>query len=519
MTVETTDLRNDFVATAGQTEITFTLRIFEDTDLELYVDGVKQTLTTDYTVAIDADPNNGGTITMTSAFAGGEEIAVVRAIPATQTADYTAFGKFPAETHERRLDVLTVLIQQILEAQARSLKYPISSDNSALEIPDPQAGYFWRWKSDLSGLENVSINDVTGIAVTPFAETLLDDSDAATFRTTLGVLAAAVFGTGADTYLRRNAGDTAWEAKSAAQVSDDLIVSRDWRGRNAIINGACQVAQISAPSISGSYQYAAVDMFAAKADGTPSAGTIAQAETTLLGRSGFALHVSGLTTGAGGAVYSRMRIESKDVRRFVNQAATFSCNVYHDVGSAVDYTITINKADAEDDFSTVTQIATSAAATSVADTTATQISLAVADMGDCSNGVEIVVSAACGAVTTKNFYTNEWQLEPGEVVTDFERESFAETLAKCQRYYHAATGFAIIFSGNVTSGGDYYAVTQFPVEMRVTPTTGVTSSAVTNFPGAVGTVVATKKYIRENRLASGTGVGIYASAYTASARL
>lgn len=46
---------------------------------------------------------------------------IVRDVPATQAIDYLANDAFPAETHEKGLDKLTVLAQQLATKLARAL--------------------------------------------------------------------------------------------------------------------------------------------------------------------------------------------------------------------------------------------------------------------------------------------------------------------------------------------------------------------------------------------------------------
>ncbi|PIR00044.1 MAG: hypothetical protein COV66_08050 [Nitrospinae bacterium CG11_big_fil_rev_8_21_14_0_20_45_15] len=266
------------------------------------------------------------------------------------------------------------------------------------------------------------------------------------------------------------AGKVSWDTDYAALA--DLIDSRFMMaGKNAIINGACQVAQRPAPNISGSYQYGKVDRIAAKADGTPTAGTISQSETTLLGSSGYASHLSGVSTGAGGAMYWRYRIESRDVQRFISQAGIFSAKVYHNVGSAQNFTITINKANAKDDFSAVTLISASGNL-SVEDATETAIEFAVADLASCGNGIEIIVKCDCGAVTTKDFYLADLQFEKGNVATELEPRPIALEFAMCQRYYqqYGEGSNEMLGTSAVHSATTAFVIIPFQTTMRTTPT-------------------------------------------------
>lgn len=176
---------------------------------------------------------------------------------------------------------------------------------------------------------------------------------------------------------------------------------------NKFINGACRVASDGGPvSISGSYQESEVSGISVKAGGTPTNGTADLVKTSSVGTSGYALQVTDLTTGAGGTVDYRFRFNSVDSRDLVNSSAVFQCAVLQNTGSSKTYTISIYKANAEDDFSGTTLISASSG-DSVSDLTNTVIFHSVSDMGDCSNGIEVVVTCGCGAVTTKDFYIND----------------------------------------------------------------------------------------------------------------
>ncbi len=204
--------------------------------------------------------------------------------------------------------------------------------------------------------------------------------------------------------------------------------------RNAIINGNGMVQQRASVTLSTSAQYG-IDRWAAYASGTTvSSGIFGQSTSGPIGRTGYGIALTNATITGTGTVYFRYRIEAKDALKFMNQPAVFSCLVYHDVGSTVNYTVTMNKPSSTADvFSPVTAIGSFV--TSVASGTSTRLSFAVTDMGACGNGIEILISATCGGITTKNFYLTEAQFELGTVATAFEYRPFQQELALCQRYY------------------------------------------------------------------------------------
>ena len=86
-----------------------------------------QVLSTNYTVSGAGNPA-GGTVTMSVAPASGVTLVILRNAPLTQLVDYQPNDPFPAETHERALDQLTMESQQLNEAINRSIK--LSSTNT-----------------------------------------------------------------------------------------------------------------------------------------------------------------------------------------------------------------------------------------------------------------------------------------------------------------------------------------------------------------------------------------------------
>lgn len=98
--------------------------------------GVETTLAlnTDYTVTGAGAPA-GGSLTTTVAYAAGGTLTVVRDVPLTQETDYGDGDSFPAESHERALDKLTMIGQQHAETLARALVLSVGTAGSAT-LPD-----------------------------------------------------------------------------------------------------------------------------------------------------------------------------------------------------------------------------------------------------------------------------------------------------------------------------------------------------------------------------------------------
>src|SRR6185312_6359100 len=205
--------------------------------------------------------------------------------------------------------------------------------------------------------------------------------------------------------------------------------------RNYLINGGAGVAQKTATvTLTTSAKYGQVDQCAMWASGgSVSAGTLTQNTSATVGRTGNAARAAGVTLTGSGQISWRYRVESVDAVNLKNQSGSFQIMVMHDVGISVNYTIIIRKPTASDNYASTTVISTSSAIP-VASGTATQLTAPGISLGDVSNGIEIEIQAACGAITTKNFDFTEWQLEEGDNCTTFVRRLYEEELRNCRRY-------------------------------------------------------------------------------------
>jgi hypothetical protein len=141
-----------------------------------------KTITTHYTLTA---PGDTGTVTFLTAPASGETVTIVRTMDMTQSTDYTAGGGLSSGTVEATDDRQLMQIQEIAERVSRAPKLRQSTASATPIFPEPVANNLIGWNSGGTDLMNVS-SVVPTANVSAFIETLLDDTNAATARTTLG---------------------------------------------------------------------------------------------------------------------------------------------------------------------------------------------------------------------------------------------------------------------------------------------------------------------------------------------
>jgi hypothetical protein len=234
MTVANSTARTSAVGTntAGQ-EIPFLFPVTDSSELvvkaRLTSTGAKTplALTTDYTVSVTGD--TGGTVTMVAAWANTYEIWINRDTSKTQTLDLEHGGAFSAENLEDALDKNTKLNINQADQLARAMYVP-DTDPSTLdmELPDSvsRASQYLAFSATGEPTVVAAVAPTTA-TITAWAETLLDDANAAAARTTLGV----VIGTDVQ----------AWDTDL-----DDIAALSDADGNMIVGNGSAWVAESGA---------------------------------------------------------------------------------------------------------------------------------------------------------------------------------------------------------------------------------------------------------------------------------
>jgi len=160
MTVTVNDGRIEYTGNGATTVFAYDFLLLDQAHVEVYLNGVLKTISTHYTVSGVGTPA-GGNVTFLTAPASSVKVLLLRNVPLTQSTDYQTAAKFPAETHEAALDKLTMIAQQLTEREGRALRLSTSSLFENLVLPDPVSQRLIRWKTDLTGFENVAASDLT----------------------------------------------------------------------------------------------------------------------------------------------------------------------------------------------------------------------------------------------------------------------------------------------------------------------------------------------------------------------
>ena len=195
MTVSTTESRIGYNGNGATTVFAVPFRFLENSDLivtlvDASLNQFVKTLDTDYTVT-GAGDDAGGSITMMVAPATGQQLVIVREVPLTQETDYISGDPFPAETHERALDKLTMISQRLESLISRSIRL---SDADLLVtstiLPAPSPGSSLIWNLTGTGLVN-GVSSGSFVGLSPYMEVVLGSVDAAEALTNLTAAADA----------------------------------------------------------------------------------------------------------------------------------------------------------------------------------------------------------------------------------------------------------------------------------------------------------------------------------------
>lgn len=142
-----------------KTAFTFSFKIYKTTDIKVYkvvkATGVAtlQTLTTDYTVSINTT-TDGGTVTYVEAPTALQESFLISSFDTEQQTNIPDRGAIRESQIEKPLDLLTLLLRQLQEVVDRCVRFTLTSQQSGIEMPEPEASKIPGWNATADGMEN-----------------------------------------------------------------------------------------------------------------------------------------------------------------------------------------------------------------------------------------------------------------------------------------------------------------------------------------------------------------------------
>jgi len=175
-----------YTGSAGLGPYAFSFEILTQTDVDVYFNTTKLTLTTDYTVAISANGTGSVTIVtgtnVSSTPDANDQIIIVGSRDIARTTDFVTAGDFRASAINEQLDALTIFDQQLLELSDRAITAPVTdpaSINMTLPAKDSRKGKYLAFNTATGNPEaGASSDDVTTLAaVTTDIATLADIED------------------------------------------------------------------------------------------------------------------------------------------------------------------------------------------------------------------------------------------------------------------------------------------------------------------------------------------------------
>ena len=160
--------RVSYSVAAGVTQTSFTVsfEFFDNDDLNVYVDGVLKTLTTDYSVS--GGDGSTGTITMSvTGASGGSTVVITRDIDLDRTTDFPSSGPFNIASLNTELDRFVAIAADLKDQSDRTLQLTDYDVAVGLTLPevDARKGKTLAFNSSTGAVEaGPSISDVQTVS-------------------------------------------------------------------------------------------------------------------------------------------------------------------------------------------------------------------------------------------------------------------------------------------------------------------------------------------------------------------
>jgi hypothetical protein len=184
--------RISYAVAAGATQTSFVVpfEFFDNEDLNVYVDTVLKTLTTDYTVT-GGDGSTGTVSISVTGISGGSTVVITRSIDLERTTDFPVSGAFNISSLNTELDRLIAIASDIEDQVSRSIRLSDYDDDTSfvLDLPDTatRAGKYLYFNALDGAPEVASIGAIGAITIpVPITQGGTGATSLAQARTNLG---------------------------------------------------------------------------------------------------------------------------------------------------------------------------------------------------------------------------------------------------------------------------------------------------------------------------------------------
>lgn len=175
-----------YVATLAQTIFVVPFAFLDEDHVEVYVNDVLKTKTTDYTISGEGE-EDGGSVTLLVASAAADSVVLVRNVPYELVTHVPLSGDLDIAALNLQFSLFTMMLQQLEAAQTRSLRQPASDEDDLDDLPVAASRASKYLAFDADGQPSLVASVTSAVSATAFMLTLLDDTTAAAARTTLGI--------------------------------------------------------------------------------------------------------------------------------------------------------------------------------------------------------------------------------------------------------------------------------------------------------------------------------------------
>lgn len=194
MTVETEKRTIDHVGDGTTTVFSYDFIVFESEHMVVLFDAVEQSSSLYSITGLGAQA--GGTVVFITPPGSGVRIDLLRIVPQTQLTDYRRYDAFPAETHERALDLAAMGRQQIDQDLGNTILYSpldtVATINRELPLLSELHGGTIAWEAPTTDFPNgrivrADLTSAGSLLTTPYTQDWLTSGDAAAGRSKLDV--------------------------------------------------------------------------------------------------------------------------------------------------------------------------------------------------------------------------------------------------------------------------------------------------------------------------------------------